>query len=87
MTVAVRTELLALHDNGGCGRTVAALAIFLRYFLRFLAWVNQVGDRFGHGCEDVPGAFFGFEGNLGNEIVGRMAFVARQFGMDRTLVR
>ena len=87
MTVAVRTELLALHDNGGCGRTVAALAIFLSDFFRLLAGMDQIGDRLGHGCEDVPCAFFGLEGDFGDEIVGCVALVARQIGMDRAFVR
>jgi len=86
MAVTVGAVGFGLHVHGLDAGFVAAPAVHLDDLAGFISGMDQVRNGFGYGGEDVPGAFLCLERDFGRDIVGRVAFVAGQFCVDRLLV-
>jgi len=86
MAVAVRTMGFGGHVYGLDAGLVAAQTVGLNHLTGFFARMDEVRNGFGHGDEYVPGPFFCFERDFGHKVVGRVAFVAGEFCVNRLLV-
>lgn len=82
MAVAIRATGLGQHVHPLDDGTMTAKAVVLNGGHGVFTRMDQIGDGAGDGFEHVTGPLLGLKGDFWNQVVGGVAFVAGELGVN-----